>query len=217
MLYTNYYHLPDLDSTWTTFWIQIWMLLDDLDFVLRKLKCFKETHKETILIFIGTVDKIYINNRNTGFWIRLLEGLATHFDSQFCLKMPLATYEYFMELSVKQLSDYLSVCSLSTSGKKVELLARAFAAMELKSDIIKSTKSQEIKLQAQYENKLSEQEIPDPKLIAKLKWIDDLTKWPYTTLENIIFSYILKKRDFDADNTGRYKDQKAFFTLIVAL
>ena len=131
--------------------------------------------------------------------------------------MPLATYEYFMELSVKQLSDYLSVCSLSTSGKKVELLARAFAAMELKSDIIKSTESQEIKLQAQYENKLSEQEIPDPKLIAKLKWIDDLTKWPYTTLENIIFSYILKKRDFDADNTGKYKDQKAFFTLIVAL
>ena len=81
MLYTNYYHLPDLDLTWTTFWIQIWMLLDDLDFVLRKLECFKETHKETILIFIGTVDKIYINNRNTGFWIRLLEGLATHFDS----------------------------------------------------------------------------------------------------------------------------------------
>ena len=43
---------------------------------------------------------------------------TTHFDSRFCLKMPLTTYEDFMELSAKQLSDYLSVRGLSTSGKK---------------------------------------------------------------------------------------------------
>ena len=42
-----------------------------------------------------------------------------------------------------------------------------------------------------------------------MKWIDDLTKWPYITLENI-FSYILNRRDFDADYIGKYKDQKAF-------
>ena len=123
--------------------------------------------------------------------------------------MPLTTYEDFMELSAKQLSDYLSVRGLSTSGKKVELIARAFAAMELRLDIIESTESQKLKLQAQYDNKLSELEIPDPKLIAKSKRIDDLTKWPYITLGNI-FSYILKKRDFDADYIGKYKDQKAF-------
>ena len=69
--------------------------------------------------------------------------------------MLMATHEDFMELSVKQLSDYLSVHGLCTSGKKVELIVRAFAAMELKLDIIKSTESQKIKLQAQYENKLS--------------------------------------------------------------
>ena len=63
--------------------------------------------------------------------------------------MPLATYEDFMEMS---LWDSLSVCGLSTSWKKVELIAQAFAAMELKLDIIKTTKSQKIKLQAQYEN-----------------------------------------------------------------
>ena len=57
--------------------------------------------------------------------------------------------------------------------------------MELKLDIIKSTESQKIKLQAQYENKLGELEIRDPKLIAKSKWIDDLTKWPNITLGNI--------------------------------
>ena len=81
-----------------------------------------------------------------------------------------------MGLLVKQLSEYLSVRGLSTSGKKVELISQGFAAMELKLNIIESTESQKIKLQAQYDNKVSELEIPDPKLIAKSKWIDDLTK-----------------------------------------
>ena len=129
--------------------------------------------------------------------------------------MPLTTFEDFMELSLKQLSDYLSARGLSTSGKKVELIARTFAAMELKLDIIESTESQKIKLQAQYHNKLSELQIPDQKLIAKSKWIDDLTKWPYITLGNN-FSYILKKTDFDADYISKYNDQKVF-SLIVAL
>ena len=61
-------------------------------------------------------------------------------------------------------------------GKKVDLIAQAFAAMELKLDIIESTECKKIKLQVQCDNKVSELEIPNPNLIAKLKWIDDLTK-----------------------------------------
>ena len=120
-----------------------------------------------------------------------------------------------MELSVKQLSDYLSVRGLSTSGEKMELIVRASAAMELKLDIIKSTEYQKIKLQAQYENRLSGLDIPDPKLIAKSKWINDLTKWPYITLGNI-FSYILKEvlMLIPLANT---RTKKLFLTLIVAL
>ena len=56
--------------------------------------------------------------------------------------MPLTTYEDFLELSVKQLTGCLSVRGLNTSGRKVELIARAFAAMELKLDIIQSSESQ---------------------------------------------------------------------------
>ena len=50
----------------------------------------------------------------------------------------ITTYEDFLELSVKQLTDYLSDRGLNTSGtgRKVELIARAFAAMDLKLDII---------------------------------------------------------------------------------
>ena len=54
--------------------------------------------------------------------------------------MPLESYEDFLDLTVKQLTDYLSVRGLSTSGRKTELVARAFAAMELKLGIIPSTK-----------------------------------------------------------------------------
>ena len=123
--------------------------------------------------------------------------------------MPLTTYDDFMELSVKQISDYLSVRDLSTSEKMVELIAQTFAALELKFGIVESTESHKIKLQAQCDNELSELEIPAPKLIEKLKWIDYLTKWPYITLGNI-FSYFLKKRDFNADYIGKYKDKKSF-------
>ena len=93
--------------------------------------------------------------------------------------MPLTTCEDFIELSVKQLLHYLSVCGLSTSRKKKkELMAQAVAAMELQLDIIEWTESQKIKLRAQYDNKLSELQNPDPKLIARSKWTDDLTNWP---------------------------------------
>ena len=55
--------------------------------------------------------------------------------------MPLTTYEKLLDLSVEQLTDYLSVLGLNTSGRKVELIARALAAMELKLDSIHSSES----------------------------------------------------------------------------
>ena len=75
----------------------------------------------------------------------------------------------------------------------MELIVPGVTAMELKLDIMKPTESQKIKLQGQYDNKLSELEIPDTKLIAKWKWIDDLAKWSYITLGNSCL-YIFKKR-----------------------
>ena len=50
--------------------------------------------------------------------------------------MLLTVYEDFLELSAKQLTDDLLVRGLNTFAKKVELIARAFAAMELKLKVI---------------------------------------------------------------------------------
>ena len=127
----------------------------------------------------------------------------------FVSVMPLETYEDFLEISVKQLTDYLSVRGLNTFGRKIELVAKAFAAMELKMEIIESTEEQQKQLYSTYEKKLLKLEIPDPNTIPKEKRLDDITTWPRITLGNI-FSYILKKKDFDADYIGKYKDQKAY-------
>ena len=48
--------------------------------------------------------------------------------------MLLEKYEDFLNLNTKQLSDFLAVREIdtySTSGRKVELVARAFVAIEL--------------------------------------------------------------------------------------
>ena len=63
--------------------------------------------------------------------------------------MPLEKYEDFLDLSIERLKNYLS-----GRGKKVELVARAFAASELKMNIIASSEEQKLKLQS------DNQEIP---------------------------------------------------------
>ena len=64
--------------------------------------------------------------------------------------MPLTTYEDFLELCAKQVTDYLSVLGLNTSGRKVALIARPLAAIELKLDIIQSSESQSSYLIAKF-------------------------------------------------------------------
>ena len=63
--------------------------------------------------------------------------------------MHLEKYEDFLDLSIERLTNYLS-----GRGKKVELVARAFAASELKMNIIASSEEQKLKLQS------DNQEIP---------------------------------------------------------
>ena len=70
--------------------------------------------------------------------------------------MPLKKYEDFLDLSIKDLKNYLSVHGLNTSGRKVELVAMAVAAFELKMNIIASS-----------EEMLSEYVLLDPNQLQK--------------------------------------------------
>ena len=53
--------------------------------------------------------------------------------------MPLGKYEDFFDFCIKDLTNYLSVSGSNTSGRKVELVARAFPAFELKMNMIASS------------------------------------------------------------------------------
>ena len=89
--------------------------------------------------------------------------------------MPLEKYEDFLDLSIKDLTNYLSVRGLNTSGRKVELVARAFAAFELKMNIIASSEEQKLKLESDYQEMLSKHGLVDPMSIVKNKRIDYMT------------------------------------------
>ena len=64
--------------------------------------------------------------------------------------MPLENYKDFLNLGVKELTNYLAFRGLKTSGKKVELVARAFAAFEIKLKIVASSEDQLKRLKYEY-------------------------------------------------------------------
>ena len=61
----------------------------------------------------------------------------------------------------------MSIRGVNTSGKKVELVARAFAAFELKMNIIASPEEQKLRLESEYQEVLSKHGLVDPLSIEK--------------------------------------------------
>ena len=68
--------------------------------------------------------------------------------------MTLSKYKDFLELGINRLVDFLAVGGLKISGKKIELVARAFAAVDMKLPILASSEEQQAKLKMDYENSL---------------------------------------------------------------
>ena len=108
--------------------------------------------------------------------------------------MVLGTYEDFLQLGMNCLQDYPSARGLSTTGRKIELVAWAFAAFEMKLPIIASSEEQQKKLKLDYENQLQKFKICDPLSIEPSKRIDDILQWPHIDT-GVIFTYKLKVKD----------------------
>ena len=123
--------------------------------------------------------------------------------------MSLSRYEDFLHMCMNNLFDFLAVRGLSASGRKIELVARAYAAVEMGLPIIASSEEQNEKLKAEYKSRLQKYSICDPWTVPANDRCDDIKKWPKVDV-GVVFSFILKVRDFDVDYIGRYKDQKAY-------
>ena len=125
----------------------------------------------------------------------------------FVFRIRMEAYDDFLQLSVGSLKDYLNVRGFQTTGRKVELVARAFAACEQNIPIKLTHEEHSISLKAEYRNRLAMYNLSDPN--SATAWLDDMTKWPAVDLGKI-FSFILTHNEFDSTYVGKYKDQKAF-------
>ena len=71
-------------------------------------------------------------------------------------------FEDFLHLTVTSLQDFLSLRGLSKSGKKGELVARAFSAYKLNVPVKVPQEVISTELKKEYQERLSHNNAPDP-------------------------------------------------------
>ena len=121
-------------------------------------------------------------------------------------------YDDFLGWTVSSLKDFLSLRGLKQTGRKSELVARAFGAYELNAPI-KFTQEQIYRqIKEECTRRLKSNEIKsDPNNIPHDAWIDDVKQWPEKD-DGKLFSYIQlhSTKAVDVEYIGKYKDQKAY-------
>ena len=119
-------------------------------------------------------------------------------------------YQDFVNWTVTSLKDFLALRGLKQTGKKAELVARAFGAYELKAPKKFSQEEIDKKIKEEYQQRLKKHGInADPNNIGKGDWKDNVQEWPQID-DGMLFSYILKVKAVDVEYIGKYKDQKAY-------
>ena len=114
-------------------------------------------------------------------------------------------YDDFSTLTVGTLKDFLSLRGLSTTGRKIELVARAFSAFELKLPVKLSAEELNTKIQKEYLARLQQHDLVDPN--GTQSWIDDVTKWPRVDLGKM-FCYIRQKKSSTQSILGNTRTRK---------
>ena len=119
-------------------------------------------------------------------------------------------YEDFLGWTVSSLKDFLSLRGLKQTGRKPELVARAFGAYELKAPVKFSQEQIYKQIKEEYSRRLTSNGIKtDPNTIPHDAWIDDVKQWPEVD-DGKLFRYILRTKAVDVEYIGKYKDQKAY-------
>ena len=119
-------------------------------------------------------------------------------------------YDDFLGWTVSSLKDFLSLRGLKQTGRKSELIARAFGAYELDVPVKFSQEQIYQQIKEEYSRRLTKNEIKsDPNMLLSDAWIDDVKKWPEVD-DGKLFSYILRAKAVDVDYIGKYKDEKAY-------
>ena len=96
---------------------------------------------------------------------------------------PPSAYEDFAEMGRGVLVDYLALRGLSTSARKIELVALAYSAFVSNTPIIYTQEEISTNLKKEYAEKLKRHNIKkDPLSVTSDCLVDDVTKWPSVDL-----------------------------------
>ena len=111
-------------------------------------------------------------------------------------------------MGMNNLTDFLAVRGLSSTLEENRACGKGVCSSG--NEITDYSSEEQLrKLTLEYEKRLQKYHICDPKSIPANDRVDNIIQWPRVNV-GVIFSYILRVRDFNADYIGRYKDQKAY-------
>ena len=114
-------------------------------------------------------------------------------------------------MKVQELKDFLKLRGLKVSGKKAELVARAFVAVENKVETVKTAEEVQQEIKSEYQHKLvfNGESFPDPMKLVD-GWLNEeagVTLWPQIPMVYIITFLML---DNNAEDLSDYKSSKAY-------
>ena len=118
-------------------------------------------------------------------------------------------YDLINKMKCDELKHYLRLRSLKVSGKKVELVARVFAASENNVKTIKTAEEVEIEFKEEYLSKLLIDDvfIPDRFKLNK-DWLSEkegIVNWPSITYGDIFNFIMFHPSDLGSEDLSDYK------------
>ena len=119
--------------------------------------------------------------------------------------------ELIKSMKVQELKDFLKLRGLKVSGKKSELVARSFVAVENKVPTVKNAEEIQEEIKNEYQHKLlfEGESFPDPMKLVD-GWVNKeggVSLWPQIPMVYIIKFLML---DNDAEDLSDYKSSKAY-------
>ena len=123
-------------------------------------------------------------------------------------------FELVNKMKIEELKTYLRLCGLKDTGRKVELVARVFAASENNVQPVKTAEEVEAEIANEYKAKLSLKDfvLPDPFHI-KDGWIKEekgVTSWPMVLYPDIYNYLNFNPSELSSADLCDYKNCKAY-------
>ena len=119
------------------------------------------------------------------------------------------TYQEFASNTIGNLKDFFSARGLAYTCSKQQLVSRCFVAWESKTPLKFTEQQQLSRLQTEYDTRLKEANIDDPRSFKDEAWSSDVKNWPTVDLGQIC-SFVLSRKEQDMDFVVHYKTQKAY-------